>query len=132
MTKRINSGLLAPLFTPTLLVLLTPAWAVISGHSNEALLAATWRAVAWPMFAGVALITMCPLLILARSQSRRLYFGALPNWSGAVFFSIVSALTIDAFHWLPVPFLFSWLMAFLSSLLVFAALRHKGRSSAAL
>jgi hypothetical protein len=110
--------LVAPLFSPTVHVLLTPIWSVLSNHANEAVASFIWQFIAWFALEAICLATMCPVLWLCRNHVSKLALGRSTAWF------IVSLLAAVASYFLFQSAVVSWCAAFASAVLIFARFQN--------
>lgn len=115
--------LVAPLFAPTVHVLLTPIWVILSGHTNQAFVAMGWQVIAWFAIEAICLATISPLLWLVRNQISRLAPGRSVAWSIATLFAVAASYLLFR------SVASSWFAAFASAVVIFARFQvHENRS----
>ncbi|MCH2242362.1 MAG: hypothetical protein MK041_10630 [Aquabacterium sp.] len=119
--------LIAPAIVPTVHVVLTPVWMVVTGQSQLAVMAMAWQMIAWFGLSAFCLATLSPALWLMRRRISRFPHRSLGPRHKLVIGIIGSALaSLLLVGLLGVrSLLLSWLFAYLSGACFLSALYIK-------
>ena len=113
----------AALVPPSLHVIATPLWVVLGGRPELAMAATAWQVIAWIFLASAALLTLTPIVLLARKHLASI----LPNRAAMAALSVSSAFGSSFFLFGAPPYLQSipvcWFLALASSLSAYLAMR---------
>lgn len=129
LTRPLPRSYAAPLVAPTLHLLFTPLWLLLIGRQNEALVVTAWQAIAWLYLAPFCLVTMLPLIWVARRTFPPVNLKLPVAWFIVLSSSAASSLALlGAFKYAQSPLL-SWLAALLAALVLESQLKAKERIS---
>ena len=117
--------LFAPLFAPTLHVLLVPLWVALRGQSEAIVQATLWQVVAWFALEAVCLATLGPLLWLLREHILRVRLIRRIAWGCAALFAAASSYALFGASPESRSAVLSWFAALVSATFAFSAINSR-------